>query len=180
MSKKSYFKTGDFRHIDEWVTNVWPDDAKEIIKHGIPDYRHIVKFRTSLDKPTISRPIKSSFQLVINYNSSKECFIVWNAAIQNNIHRGKRMRLPIGVDGERALHQQLDPTTINAFFREIGQCDSNEVERVLIVGKDALADFCKDYMKYIKPDETEIPKGKCCLYAIAGGEIEHIQRKDEA
>lgn len=173
---KEYIKTGDHQIVDEWVNNIWPADAKRAIKNCIADYRKVVKFRTSTGDATISRPIADSFQLVINYNSTQKCFIIWNAAIQNVIHNGKKMRLTIGKTGEALLHKRIDPDSITPFFRDINRSvkDAKCVELILIVGENALADFCKDYEKLIKPDKERVPKGKICLYAVAGGEVEFI------
>lgn len=172
---KEYIKTGDYQIVDEW-TNSWPSSAKKTIKNCITNYRNIVKFRTSTGDATISRPIADSFQLVINYNSTKNCFIIWNAAIQNDIHNGKRMRLTIGKMGETLLHKRIDPDSITPFFRDINRSVQNTkcVELILVVGENALADFCKDYEKLIRPDKEIVPKGKTCLYAVAGGEVEFI------
>lgn len=182
MAKKAkeYIKTGDHSIIDEWVNNVWPDSAKKVIKDYIPNYRKTVKFRTSMGAATISRPIAGDFQIVINYNSAKKCFVVWNAAIQNKIHRGQKMRLTIGSNGEDLLRKTINPDSITVFFRKIskGGRDTKYVEQLLLIGENALADFCKNYKEKILPDKKEIPEGKICLYAVAGGEIEYIQRDE--
>lgn len=172
---KEYIKTGDHQIVDEW-TNGWPSSAKKAIKNCITNYRDVVKFRTSTGDATISRPIADSFQIVVNYNSAKKCFIAWNAAIQNGIHHGKKIRLTIGKKGEALLHKQIDPDSITPFFRDINHSVQNTkcVELILIVGENALADFCKDYEKWIRPDKEKVPKGKTCLYAVAGGEVEFI------
>lgn len=178
MKKKEYIKTGDHSIIDEWVNNVWPDSAKKAIKDYIPNYRKTVKFRTSMGVATISRPIAEGFQIVINYNSAKKCFVVWNAAIQNKIHRGKKVRLTIGNDGEDLLRKGVGSDSMASVFRKISKRgkDTGFVEKVLLIGENALADFCKNYKEKIIPDKKEIPEGKICLYAVAGGEIEYIQR----
>lgn len=173
---KEYIKTGDYWIIDEWVNNIWPANAKKTIKNCITNYRDVVKFRTSTGDATISRPIADSFQLVINYNSTKKCFIIWNAAIQNGIHGGKKMRLTIGKAGEDLLHKEISSNSIKRFFRDVNRSVQNAkcVELILVVGENALADFCKDYKKWIRPDKEIVPKGKTCLYAVAGGEVEFI------
>lgn len=177
MKKKEYIKTGDHSIIDEWVNNVWPDSAKKAIKDYIPNYRKTVKFRTSMGVATISRPIADSFQIVINYNSAKKCYIVWNAAIQNKIRNGKKMRLTIGEDGEALLRKAITSDSITPFFRKFRLKDSNAeyVEMIFLVGQNAIADFCANYKDMIVPNEEQIPTGKTCLYAVAGGEIEYIQ-----
>ena len=38
----------------------------------------------------------------------------------------------------------------------------------------AIADFCKNYQEMIKPDSKQMEKGKRCLYAVSGGEIQYI------
>lgn len=179
----TYIETGDYPIVDEWVNNWWPDNAKKAIMTYIPDFQHRIKFRTCVKFPTISKSLEDSFQLVINYNCDNDCFIVWNAAIQNHIHwmnSKKKLHLDIGCSGERLMHRPIDANTITHFFREFGRGGSKYVEMISIVGKDALADFCKDYSKMIIPDPNSIPKGRICLYAVAGGEIQYILSRREA
>lgn len=167
-------KTGDHSIVDEWA-KLWPQEALETIENNILDYQRKVKFRTCAATPSISRPIEDSFQLVINYNTEKECFVVWNAAIQNHIHpKGKKIRPALGKDGEDLLHS-IQENCIKPFYREIGSGSSNLVELVLFVGKNALPDFCKQYKELIKPNPKHIPKGKFCVFAVPGGKVEHIQ-----
>lgn len=178
MTQKSrtYIKTGDYPIIDEWVNNTWPATAKEAIRTCGINYRKVIKFRTSTGKVTISRPIADSFQLVLNYNSAKKCFVVWNAAIQKEIHHGKKMRLSIGCEGDELLRKPIAPNSVTSCFREIGRgrdC-AGCVELILIIGQDALPEFFRQYNDLLVPNRGKIPKGKTCLYARAGGKIEYI------
>lgn len=177
MVKKntSYINPRDYHIVEEWVNGVWPDYAKDAIKNHIRRYWEVVKLRTSMDKPTISGRMPKNVQLVINYNSNKKCFIVWNAAIQRSIHKGRRMHLPIGATGESLLHKPIASDAITPFFREFRQGGVDCAELILIVGKDAFVNFCQNYMKYLTPDSAKIPKGRLCLHAIAGEEIAYIQ-----
>ena len=174
-------KTGDYKIVDEWFNNVWASCAKEgiaAITKYIPDYKKTVIFRTSTRLPSISKPIKDTYQLVINYNSERDCYIVWNAAIQSHIHTGKKIQPSIGKKGEIMLHERIEPDSIIPLFRGIGYEGSKQVELILFVGKSAIDRFCKEYKYSLKPDCKQIPKGKTCLYAIAGGEIEYIRKED--
>lgn len=171
-------KTGDSAIVDEWLM-AWPEESRKAIQNYIPQYQHVVKFRTSVKNPTIKRPLGDSFQLVINYNSDKECFIVWNAAIQNHIHHGNKIRPSLGKEAEERLLHPIQPDDIISFYRETGRGGSDIVELVLIIGKKALSDFCKQYKELIKPNPRLIPKGKACIFAVAGGEMEYIQRIEE-
>ena len=172
-------KTGDGWIVDEWVNNTWPTSAIRSIEKYIPDYQHIVKFRTSTGHPVISGPIEDSFQLVINYNCEKERFIVWNAAIQSEIHHGEKIHLSIGEKGKEILHEKAKPTSVIKFYRNLGTGRQNQVELILFVGKDAMDDFCKEYKEMIKPDCKQILAGKTCLYAVAGEKIEYIQGEND-
>lgn len=172
-------KTGDCNTVDEWVNNTWLEksekkkEAIEAVKKHIPDWQNVVKFRTATENPKISN-LKDSFQLVINYNCDKDCYIVWNAAVQNHIHTKKNYSLSIGTKGKDLLHETILPTSITPFYRNVRPLRAKQVELILIVGKDAIADFCKNYQKMIRPNSKQIPKGKRCLYAVAGGTIEYI------
>ena len=82
-------KTGDCKIVRECVNNLWPDLAKKFIEKCISNYEKTVIFRTSTGKPVIST-IEDTFQLVINYNTARKCYIVWNAAIQSHLHLSER------------------------------------------------------------------------------------------
>lgn len=169
--------TGDYPIVEEWATT-WPGEAVAAIESNIEDYRHIVKFRTSTTKATIRGPIEDSFQLVIDYDSTQKCFVVWNAIVQNHIHNGKDIKPTLGVEGECLLHT-IKPDAIMPFYREIGRAGSDFVELLLFVGMDAFPEFCKEYKDYIKPNPKLIPKGKSCIYAKAGGELQYIPSTKE-
>lgn len=177
----AHIKTGDYPIVDEWA-KLLPNNAFQTITTYIPDYKKVVKIRRSTGKPQIST-LEDSFQLVINYNCYRDCFIVWNAAIQHHIYRknnknGKgKLRLSLGSVGERLLHQQITTNFQKCYYREFGRGGSNHVELIWILGRDAFVDFCKDYPQMIIPDPTMIPKGKSCLYAVAGEEIQYIKSK---
>lgn len=102
-----------------------------------------------------------------------------DAVIQCHIHKGKKISLPIGTEGKKILDGIIAPESIIPFYRRIGHGNSDQVELVLFVGGNAIEDFCKEYEKLLKPDPKQIPQGKTCLYAVAGGEIEYIQREDD-
>lgn len=167
-------KTGDFWIVDRWLER-WPYDAVKAITEYIPDYQNVVKFRRSTTGPTVGN-LKDSFQLVINHNCDKDCYIVWNAAVQSRIHEDakKSISLSFGEELKEKLTHPIDSNGIVPVFQGIGRGGSQDVELVLIVGKDAIADFCKNYQEMIKPDIKQIPNGKRCLYAVAGGEIQYI------
>lgn len=170
-------KTGDRLPVDEWVNNIWPGSAKEAIEEHIKEYRNIVKFRTSVRSPTIARPIKKTTQIVLNYNDEKKCFVIWNAAIQAIIHKGRKIHPTLGREIKENFFQSVKPDSVIPVYQEIGRGGSGKVELVLIIGIDAFPDFCKNYKEMIKPDVSKIPKGKICLYADAGGEIQELSRK---
>lgn len=178
MSKKFYIRTGEGKTVDDWVKYVWPDHAKLAILNYIPDYRKTVKLRTSNGKPTISRPIGGECRIVINYNSGKNCFIVWDAGIQNRIHHGQKMHLPMGKAGEDLLHKPIDPNSVTPFFREFTQNGTRYVEMISLVGGNALEDFCKNYRERILPNRKEIPEGRICLYTDDDGSIKEISREE--
>ena len=164
--------TGDYPIVEDW-TKGWPEEAVTAIVNNIKDYRHVIKFRTSTTEATISGPIEESFQLVINYNSTNECFVVWNAAIQNSIHSEKRIVLSLGTEGECLLHS-IKPDAIMPFYRKIGRTGSDRVELIIFVGRNVFSEFCKEYKAHNKPNPELIPKGKSCAYAEAGGELQYM------
>lgn len=169
-------KTGDRPPVDEWVNNIWPDSAKEAIKEHIQNYSEVVKFRTSAGNPSIRTPIGENCQIIINYNNERGCFVVWNAAIQSAIHKGKSIQPSLEKRIREDIFHSVKQNSIIPVYQEIERGGSGKVELVLIVGTDAFPDFCKNYKEMIKPDVSKIPAGKICLYADAGDEIQYIER----
>lgn len=173
---KYYIRTGEHPMIDEWVNNNWPDGAKEAIVTCIPDYQDVMRLRTSTSGPKVSA-WGDRVQIVLNYNHDKDCFIVWNAAIQRSIHRSSKpdsIILSFGADLEAQLRQPIESDSVSYVYQEIRDSAPKLVELVLVVGQNALSRFLRNYSEMLKPDPKQIKKGKSCVYAVAGGEIEYI------
>lgn len=77
------------------------------------------------------------------------------------------------------LHQTIDAHSITSFFRKYGRGGSKKVEMISIVGKDALADFCKDYSEKIEPNPKDIQEESACLYATTDRGLEYILHKED-
>lgn len=183
MDKKNeyYLKTGEKKMMDEWVNNHYPESAKKAIVTYLPDYRHIARFRVNTGNPQVSS-LDENVHFVLNYNCDRKCFIVWNAAVQRSIHQpkdGKSIQLTVGAALKNRLHQRINSDATIRIYQEIRGHGDTQVELVLIVGEDALVDFLRNYQELLKPIPTEIKKGKACLYAVAGGEVEYIQGEQQ-
>lgn len=155
----------------------WPESAKKVVERYIPNESETVRLNENINgMHTVTYPIERSIQLIITYMYDKEVYIVWNAAIQNAIHQCKEMKLVMGKDASELLYRR-EHNSIFQTFKEVKNYKrgGNYVELVLCIGKDAFVDFCKSYEMYMYPDAESIPKGKKCLYAVAGGEIQEIQ-----
>ena len=155
----------------------WTESAKKVVQRYIPNESETVRLNENINGMyTVTPPIEHSVQLIITYVYGWKAYIVWNAAIQNAIHPCKKMQLVMGKDASEILHRR-EYDSIFQTFKEVKKYKSggNYVELVLVVGKNAFSDFCKSYEMYMYPDTELIPKGKKCLYATAGGEIQEIQ-----
>ena len=164
------------------MTAHWPSRARTIIVRNIPNARTCVAMGESNDGGyTASNQLPPSEQLVVSYNYGKEVFIVWNGAVHHHIHsRNSKTTLSMGADAERRLEDPFDENSIEEFYKKIKrQGVENCVEKVLIVGKSALFEFCQHYDEYLIPTMDNIPKGKRCLYARANGELQEIDGSDE-
>ena len=171
------------RIVSDWL-KTWPQDVGAAIVRCVPNFWTVVKPRTSDDgKPCISAPIESTYQLVINYCRTKKCYIVWNATIQNKIHKGKNNRPAkkihptMGVNAMRILEKSINPDSVTPTFRDCKVNGKRYVECVYIIGGNALIDFCENYRDKIKPDVESIPKGKVCLYSETDGTVHEISGK---
>lgn len=162
--------------VEEWQRNVWPEGTKEIISDSIPDYMNVIKPRTSTTTITVTAPSEKTFQLVVNYYAYKKCFIVYNAAIQNFLHPGAEWKITFGKAVKDRLAGSIDEDAIIPVFKDVRRSGKKCVELVLIVGVDALGDFCRAYKEWIRPDVSLIPEGKTLLYADAGGKIQFLKK----
>lgn len=157
----------------------WPYEAKKIVLRNISNADFCVIMSDSKTGTYAkSHPIDRSARLVISYIWPKDIFVVWNAAVHAYIHNEKGMTtLSIGKENEHFLDESFDSDAIVSVYKTVKQpgiCDC--VEMVLIVGKEALFDFCKNVDEYLFPNVDTIPLGKKCLYATPGGELERIDR----
>lgn len=158
------------------TTQHWPSGTSKIVLRNIPDANNCVIMSESEDgKHTKSHQIDASTRIVISYVWPKDVFVVWNAAVHAHIHnKSGQTTLSVG-EKNKTLLSEVDSTAIIQTYKRIQQkgiygC----VEMVLIVGKEALFDFCKNVDEYLFPNVDTIPLGKKCLYATPGGELERI------
>lgn len=161
--------------VKEWQRNVWPEGTKEIVA----GYMNVIMPRTSTTTITVTAPVEKSFQLIVNYYSYKKCFIVYNAAIQDFLHSGGEWKITFGKAVEDKLASSIDSNAIIPVFKDTRRGGKNCVELVLIVGVNALGDFCRTYKEWIRPDVSLIPDGKTLLYADAGGEIQFLRKEQK-
>ena len=164
-------------------TEQWPANAEKIIARSIGGaYDHVIFGNSRSGQYRTTHPISESFQFVISYNYSSETFIVWNAAIHRFIHRGKEnTTLSTRGNALSALVRGIPKKEIKRVFQEFGNLgdeykDCGEI--VLLVGKEALCDFCNSPEEYIFPELDDIPKGKICLFARAGASLQRICSDD--
>lgn len=161
----------------------WPDDAENILYTTIPNARQCVRIGSSTNNEfTTTTKIDVFDQLVISYNPCYRIFIAWNSAIHAYLHKdeGKTIKFHVGSQINKFLKEKkfVDAYEIVACFRPISNYGVNCVEQILIIGRNAISDFCQEYVTYLYPDVLKIPEGKKCLYAEAGGKIREVSLKD--
>lgn len=164
------------------MTAHWPSRARTIVVRNIPNACTCVAMGESNDGGyTASNQLPPSEQVVVSYNYKKEVFILWNGAVHHHIHsRNSKTTLSMGADVNRRLEKPFDEDSIEEFYKEIKRTGVKKcVEKVLIVGKSALLEFCQHYDEYLIPNIDNIPEGKKCLYARANGKLQEIDRIDE-
>lgn len=158
-------------------TETWPTGAKKIVLRNIPfAYDTVIFKETSNGGNTFAHSIHSKYQLVISYYYPKKVFVVWNAAVHHHIHDSRGMTtLSIGSEADELLKNGFESDRIDCCFKTIKQRGTTDcVELVVIVGVDALYDFCKAYQEYILPQVNTIPKGKKCLYATPEEKLQRL------
>ena len=157
----------------------WPMDSYRIILRNMPDDR-VIKSASKDGKYVAAHRIHPEVQLVISYNYEKQVFIVWNGAVHHYLHNHSgKSTFSMGADAKETISDGFDLNRIQCVYKDIRQPHwENCVELVVIVGKDALLDFCKSYESYIFPDVSTIPEGKDCLFATPLSQIERVRRED--
>lgn len=158
-------------------TSEWPLGAERIVKRIIPNASVVVAFRhTKTGNNVISKLLPGTCQLVISYYYPKKVFLVWNAAVHHHIHnKNGQTTVGLGAGGEAMLRHGFQANRIDFSYKDVKQNGYPScVEKVIIVGVDALCDFCRSYQELLLPDMSEVPKGKLCLYAVSGGELHQL------
>lgn len=155
-------------------------ESNRILNRNIPNASDcIIRGESGEGKYVATNPIHPKVQLIISYNYSYKVFVVWNGAVHQQLHNhcGKRT-LSMGATAEQVLRKELDLNDIQRVYKPIKQDGyTNCVELVVLVGRDALVDFCKSYEAYIFPDSSTIPDGKECLFAVPSEPIKRIGSK---
>ena len=163
-------------------TYTWPSGTRKIVLRNIPDAINTVAMRETKDGGnTFTRGLDPACHFVISYYYPQKVFIIWNASVHRQIHNPKSMTtVSIGEENKGLLNASFNTGCINPVFKPIRQEGIKDcVELVVIVGENALYNFCKTYEEYLIPNINEIPMGKHCLYAVPGGELHKISRHDD-
>lgn len=163
------------------ITNGWPSGARKIILRNISNAEDCTIRSGSCDGTyKAQHTIPPTAQFVISYNFEHEVFIVWNAAVHSHLHNPKGMStLSMGEKAKELLANPFEGSRIEHTYKGIKQNGfKNCVEKVTIVGKSALLDFCRHADEYLLPNIFEIPEGKECLYSKAGEELRRFSRQN--
>lgn len=120
--------------------DLWPEDAKAIVKRFIPsDYYSLGNsnnFIYQTQYPFLSQ------KMVISYNPYYKAFAVWD--VMNSNFVGDTKTLSLGREGESFAKKTATEElvyTIQTFYKRN--------ERVLLVGEQALYEFCSNYIYYL-------------------------------
>lgn len=165
-------------------TDHWPLFAENTVARCIPHAYDKVYFGNSAEgKYQLSSGVKEGFQFVISYQWPYDVFIVWNAALHRLIRsENSNITFSAGNEAKKAISDGLPVNNcIKRYYKNLKNLRkefSNCVEVVLVVGKDAIYDFCQTPMEYMLPSLEEIPAGKICLYAKAGEALKRASRDD--
>lgn len=176
MNKRGHYrmKTGAALIVDDWVNNNWPEEAKEAACNFIRDFRAIA-FCTSETGPTFTPIDAKNCQIMVDYYRSRKCYLVYNAAIHIYLSKKEQIKITFGKRVTERLAQPISQDSISCVYQEIRGDGKDQVELVLIVGENAIEKLFQSYKTLIVPDANQIPKGKTCIYADAGGEIQRIK-----
>ena len=163
------------------LTQTWPVNATKIVLRNIPNGNScIIMSETKDGEYTSKGSLASEVKLIISYNYAKEVFIIWNGFIHQQIHSSTGMcTLSMGKEAKKMLKKKPDNIWIEQTYKEIRPKGmDNCVEMVVIVEKNALLDFCKNFEEYMLPAPKTIPKGKKCVFAWSNDKLEKIDSID--
>ena len=110
--------------------------------------------------------ITTKEHIVINYSHRYNAYIIWNASIHRFLHNGSAsVTFNCGADAEARLEAGILEDEIITTYKRIRQTNfENCVEKVLLIGTNALFEFLQHYEDYLYPDVAAIPAGKSVLY----------------
>lgn len=129
----------------------WDLNDIEIIKRKIP--REIYKKGQSIVlQNSVSKDEIKTIELFINYDRTHKCFCVYDARIHRFIHSGKNICLRVGNLYTKYCKtigiNDILPLYIN---RNAKNEYDGAYEKILLVGKNALSEFCEHYRDYLNP-----------------------------
>ena len=145
----------------------WDLNDIEIIKRKIP--REIYKKGQSIvPQNSVSRDEIERIELFINYDIIHKCFCVYDARIHRFIHSSKNICLRVGNLYTKYCKtlgiNDILPIYIN---RNAKNEYNGAYEKILLVGKNALSDFCEHYRDYLNPSIND-SNFKSPVYYIDG------------
>ena len=162
------------------LTANWPRHTRKIILRNIPNAESCAIMSQSKDGKYSTSRLEPFVKLIISYNYEEEIFVVWNGYLHQQIHNTNGgVSMTMGSSAKSLLQNKETNIFIERCYKEIKQHGrKNCVEMVVLVGKDYLLEFCRNYEDYMIPDACTIPNGKTCLFALSDSEIEKMSPEE--
>lgn len=129
----------------------WPRNGIKIVQRYFPD--NFYTSSSSIDGKYQSRTQISSEQMLISFDCKHEVYTIWNLYIHKFLKDTRSMvTVRRGAPGDEAIKRGMKVNDIIKTFKPIRHGNREEcVEIVVLVGKDALFEFCSNYSDYLFP-----------------------------
>lgn len=130
------------------ITDNWDKNDIEIVKRLIPSQYYCLG-KSDNFKFTTRYPFTCE-QIVISYSELYNLFVIWNAIIHRDYFTGKSHTLDVGKHRHFIRHIPNDNNnSIRRLTKRLtGEGKNTITEAFFVVGKDALYDFCDNYLDY--------------------------------
>lgn len=148
-------------------TDGWPVRAVKTIRHTINKGQNSIILGNTENGNYQANGFRSDEEILFSYIHSKEAFLVWNVNVLRSLGL---QNADCGVNGKRTIENGIQSNEIKYIYKK----HKDGYEKIVLVGKDALFEFCSHYEEYLFPNEEDVKTGESILFASIIGDYQII------
>lgn len=133
-------------------TEFWDKNDIQIIKRTIPSNRYVLGNSFEF-KYSTKTPITNEL-LVFSFNSFYNVFVVWNASIHKKYFIGESHTLSVGRHIKQIIEKARRIDTDILPYTKIIDVKTGATETFFVLGKNALYEFCSNYLEYLSINDS--------------------------